>query len=154
MPLDGTTDDIEADFDILEAIGAHIEVMIERLVHGGAIQKTLRRWLVGHAEPPEDDDAQTCLMAMAADLELFTPSASGRTLVDRYLKSHAPETPEAQVAGLALGAAQFRLVKIIEREGPDLVRLKDLATQESLLLLNSHIANEAACVRSRADGTF
>jgi hypothetical protein len=146
MPLDGTTDDIDADFEILEAIGAHVDAMIESLALSGAIQKTLRRWLVGHAEPPQDEDAQICLMAMAADLELFTPSASGRTVVDRYLKAHAPETPEAQLACLALGAAQFRLVEIIEREGPDIVRLKDLATQESLLLLNSHIAPEAAGV--------
>jgi hypothetical protein len=144
MPLDGTADDIDADFDILEEIGAHMDGMLEGLMAGGAIQKTLRRWFVGHADPPDDPDAQTCLTAMAADLELFTPSASGRTLVDRYLKAVAPETAEAQVACLALGAAQFRLVKIIAREGPDLVRLKDLATQEDLLLLNSHISQSAA----------
>jgi hypothetical protein len=146
MPLDGTADDIEADFDCLEAIGAHIDAMTQGLVLTGAIQKTLRRWLVGHAQPPEDEDARTCLMAMAADLELFTPSASGRTMVDRYLKAHAPETPEAQAACLALGAAQFRLVKIIERVGPDIVLLKDLATREDLFLLNSHISPTAAGV--------
>jgi hypothetical protein len=146
MPLDGTTDDIEADYDVLDAIGAHMDAMIQGLTPSGAIQKTLRRWLVGHAEPPEDEDARNCLMAMAADLELFTPSASGRTLVDRYLKSHAPDTPEAQLASLALSAAQFRLVKIVAREGPDVVRLKDLVTQDELLLLDAHISPTAADV--------
>src|SRR5258706_7274231 len=140
MPPDRTTDDIEADFEILEAIGAHVDGMIEALARGGAIQKTLRRWLIGHAEPPEDEDAQHCLMAMAADLELFTPSASGRTMVDRYLHANAPETPEEREAFQALGTAQFRLVRIIDREGPDLIRLKDLVTQESLLLLDARIS--------------
>jgi hypothetical protein len=142
MPFDGIADEIDADFEILEVIGEQIDGMIERLPTA-AVQKTLRRWLVGHAEPPEDGDARACLMAMAADLELFTPSASGRTLVERHLRAAAPETPEARAALQALGGAQFRLVRIIEREGPDLVRLKDLVTGESLQLLHAEISPEA-----------
>jgi Protein of unknown function (DUF2786) len=140
MPLDGTTDDIEADFEILETIGAHVDDMIESLMPGGAIQKTLRRWLIGHVEPPEDKDAKQCLMAMAADLELFTPSMSGRTMVDRHLNAKAPGTPEERLAFQALSGAQFRLVRIIGREGPDLIRLKDLVTEESLVLLDARIS--------------
>jgi hypothetical protein len=140
MPLDGTSDDIEADFEILEAIGVQVDGMIDSLMPGGAIQKTLRRWLTGHAEPPEDENAQRCLMAMAADLELFTPSMSGRTMVDRRLNAKAPETPEERLAFQALGAAQFRLVRIIGREGPDLICLKDLVSEESLLLLDARIS--------------
>ena len=144
MPLDGTTDDIEADFETLEAIGAHVDGLIESLMSGSALQKTLRRWLVGHAEPPEDEDAQHCLMAMAADLELFTPSMSGRTTVERHLNALSPGTPRERLAFQALGAAQFRLVRIVEREGPDLIRLKDLVTEESLLLLDARISPLAA----------
>jgi hypothetical protein len=140
MPLDGTTDDLEADFDILEAIGARIDGLIERLLPGGALHKTLRRWLVGHAEPPEDTDAISCLMAMAADLELFTPSMSGRTMVDRHLAAHAPATPTDQLACQALGEARFRLVKFLEREGPELFWLEDLVTHERLMLLDSSIS--------------
>ena len=148
MPLDGTTDDIEADFEILEAIGAQVDRLIESLMPGGAIEKTLRRWLTGHGDLPEDEDAQHCLMAMAADLELFTPSMSGRTMVDRRLNAKAPQTPEERLAFQALGAAQFRLVRIIDREGPDLIRLKDLVTQESLLFLDSRISPEASGVHT------
>ena len=144
MPLDGALDDIEADFETLEAIGAQIEIMIERLMPSGAIQKTLRRWLIGHAEPPEHGDAERCLMAMAADLELFTPSMSGRTAVDRHITINAPDTPDEVSAFQALGRAQFRLVRIIDREGPDLVRLQDLVTKESLLLLDSRLSPMAA----------
>jgi hypothetical protein len=144
MPLDGTIGDIEADFEILEAIGAHVDGMIESLVASGALQKTLRRWLVGHAEPPDDEDARCCLMAMAADLELFTPSPSGRTMVDRYVGASAPDTPEDRLALKALGAAQFRLLRIVDRENPDVVRLKDLVTGENLRLLDARISPLAA----------
>jgi hypothetical protein len=144
MPLDGSINDIEADVEIRHAIGAHIDGMIDSLVPISAIQKTLRRWLVGHAAPPEETDALACLMEMAADLELFTPSMTGRTMVDRQLNAKPPSTAHERLAYEALRGAQFRLVRIIDREGPDLVRLKDLVTQESLLLLDSQISPLAA----------
>ena len=117
--------------------------MMERFVAQSVIQKTLRKWLVGHADLPEDEDAQTCLFVMAADLEMVTPSMSGRTMVDRYLRALALKTPEDQQALQALGIAQFHLVRIVDREGPDLVRLKDLVTGESLLLLDDRISSMA-----------
>jgi len=144
MLLEGINDAIEADFDILELIGAQVEDIIGRLVPPAAVQTTLRRWLIGHADLPEDDDELECLTVFAADLEMFAPSASGRTLVDRHLKAKAPETSEEQQALQALGAAQFRLVRIVDREGPGLVRLKDLVTGESILLLDERISSSAA----------
>ncbi|MEY2926449.1 MAG: hypothetical protein RL367_926, partial [Pseudomonadota bacterium] len=144
MPMAGTRDDIEADFETLEAIGAHVEDIVERLVSPGAIQKTLRRWLIGHADLPEDDDALVCLSALAADLEMFTPSLNGRTMVDRYLKVRKPKTAEDRQVFQALSAAQFRLVRIIDREGPDLVRLKDLVTGETIQLLDARLSALAA----------
>jgi hypothetical protein len=94
MPMAGTSYGIEADWEIVAAIGGHVEDILERLVSPGAIQKTLRRWLIGHADLPEDDEALGCLTVLAADLEMFTPSVSGRTLVDRRLGSKALQTPE------------------------------------------------------------
>ncbi|MCB4862954.1 hypothetical protein K7W03_25560 [Sphingobium sp. PNB] len=117
MPMAGTSYDIEADFETLEAIGAHVEDVVERLVPPGAIQKTLRRWLIGHADLPEDDDALGCLTVLAADLEMFTPSVSGRTMVDRYLKARTPKTSEDRQVFQALSAAQLRLVRIVDRGG-------------------------------------
>jgi hypothetical protein len=139
-----TSDDIEADFAIEEAIDAHVEAIVEEFVPQSAIQKTLRKWLVGHADFPDDEDAQTCLLVMAADLEMFTPSTSGRTLAERYLRAQAPKTSEERRALQALNSAQFHLVRIVDREGPDLVRLKDLISGEILLLLNDSISPLAA----------
>ncbi len=143
-PQHAAIDHIDADYEILEAIGQHVDDMIERYAPNGVVHKTLRRWLMGHVEPPEGEDAQICLMTMAADLELFTPSASGRTAVDRLLNKTRPETPVERRALDALGAAQFRLVRIVGREGPNVVQMTDLVTGESLRLLDARIAPEAA----------
>jgi len=138
-------DDVQHDYDVLEAIGVKVDGLIETLMSGETIRKTLRRWLVGHADSPAEEAGWTCLLAMAADLELFTPSASGWTAVDRHLNTiPRPQTLIEQQALEALAAAQFRLVRIIGRDGPDLVRLKDLATGETLELMNARIAPEAA----------
>ncbi len=144
MPFDGTSDDLEHDFDILEAIGRRLDGLMKGLIRAGGPQKTIRRWLVGHRDTPEDADSQISLMATATDLELFTPSMSGKTPVDRCLGSWRPETDQDQAAFDALRAAQFRLVRIIDRDGPDIVRLRDLATQENIVLLNSIISPLAA----------
>lgn len=144
MPLDDTAADIENDYEILEAVSRHVEDLVEHFAPSSAIQKTLRRWLIGHAEPPEHEDARICLAAMAADLELFTPSMNGRTAVDRHLNTARPQSSVERQALQAIGAAQFRLVRIVGRDGPDLVHLKDLATGESLHLLDARISPQAA----------
>jgi hypothetical protein len=143
MPFD-TTDDLDHDFEILDVVGKHVDALVERLVRGGAPMKIVKRWLVGHAEPPDGPDSQITLFAAASDLELFTPSMSGKTPVDRYLASQRPETQDDRAAFAALGAAQFRLVRVVRRDGADLVRLMDLATQEELVLLDSLISPVAA----------
>ncbi|GLS23132.1 hypothetical protein GCM10007874_61520 [Labrys miyagiensis] len=144
MPLDGARDDVEADFDILEALGARIDALAQGLVAGGQIMKTVFRWLAGHAEVPEDESVRSCLMAMAHDLELFTPSMSGSTMMDRYLRSAKATTDVDRAALRALATAQFHLVEIIGRQDEDLVSVKDVATGARLIILNSKIAAEAA----------
>jgi len=144
MPYDGSAPEIELDFDILEAVGRLYESLSEGLRRTGAPMTIVRRWLLGHAEVPDDVEDQITLMAMALDLEVFTPSPSGRTAVDRYLATLRPETQLERRAASALGAAQFRLVRVVELGDPDLVRLTDLVTQEDLVLLNSRISPFAA----------
>lgn len=144
MPLDGMMDDVDLDFEILETIGKHHDGLAQGCIEAGSPLKTLRRWFLGHREPPEDFDAKACLVAMTVDLELFTPSMSGKTAVDRYLSARRPGDAREREAFDALAAAQFRLVRIVDRSGPDLVRLQDLVTQENLMLLHSGISPLAA----------
>ncbi|GGC85584.1 DUF7168 domain-containing protein [Chelatococcus reniformis] len=141
MPLQA---DIDTDLAVQESIARQIDGLAERLVASGALLKTLRRWFAGHADVPESDGARVDLVAMATDLELFAPSISGRTMIDRHRSGSRPQT-EVERQGLeALGAAQFRVVKIVGREDANVVRLEDRVTGESLLLLDTYIAPEAA----------
>jgi hypothetical protein len=144
MLLNDITEEIEADYAVLEAIGAHVTGLIEDPARAGAMRKTIRQWFSGHTEPPADEDALMCLMAMAADLDLFTPALSGRTVMDRHLSRVRAETDVELQARSALSEAQFRLVRIVGRENRDEVLLDDLVTGESLRLLQARIAPEAA----------
>ena len=144
MPLDGTQTELDADFEILEAIGRIMDGLTEKCVRSGVCDKTIRRWLAGHRDSPDDRHEQVALMALANDLELFTPSMSGKTAVDRLLDSRRPETNLERAAFAALRAARLHLVRIVERDGSDLVVMQDLATQDSLMLLDSRISPLAA----------
>jgi hypothetical protein len=144
MPYDGNGDGLAHDFDVLEAIGRQIDSLAEGVLRSGVVEKTVRRWVVGHRDPPDDADELVWLAAMAADLELFTPSMSGRTAIDRHLASRRPRTDLEGEAFEALAGARFRLVSILGRDGPDQVRLKDLVTGEVLVLLDSRISPLAA----------
>jgi hypothetical protein len=140
MPLDGTADDIEADFEVLEAVGRRHEDAANAVMTGGGPLRTLRKWLHGHAEAPDDADARASLLAMAVDLELFTPSPSGSTPMSRYLRAARGEDAMDAQALEALSGARWRLVRIETREGPDEVLLTDLVGGERLRLLDSYIS--------------
>ncbi len=144
MAFDGSRDVLETDFQVLEAIGAHVDRLMQIIVKSGAPGKTIRRWLAGRQDVPEDVQWTMVLVATATDLELFTPSTSGATPVDRYLGSRRPESEVDRGALEALRRARFRLVRIVGRDGADLVRLRDLVTDEALVLLDSRIAPSAA----------
>jgi hypothetical protein len=139
-PLSESDADIEADFEILETIGGIYEGLAEKVVRAGAPHKTLRRWVVGHRDGPDEEDEQIALMAMAVDLEIFTPSMSGKTALDRHLDGKRPQNEREVQAFRALRGAQFHLVTIEGRDGPDQVRLLDLATLKELVLLDSRLS--------------
>jgi hypothetical protein len=144
MAYDGNNDGLEHDFEVVEAIGGQLSRLHEAAFLSGAIQKAVRRWLLGHRDPPDDADELVWLTAMAADLEVFTPSMSGRTSVDRHLATRRPQSDLEHEAFDALAAARFRLVTIVGRDDPDRVRLRDLLTDEILVLLDSRISPLAA----------
>jgi hypothetical protein len=140
MPLDGSADDIETDVEILEAVGRRYDDLTAGAIRSGALLRTLRRWVVGHVQAPDDPDEQACLMAMALDLELFTPSAAGSTPMGRYLRTARAEGDADARALEALRAARWRLVRIVGREAPGEVVLADLLGGERLRLLDVRIS--------------
>ncbi len=144
MPTTAADPDIEALYGILDAVGAIIDDLYEQELVANRAQKILRQWLTGHGGAPDDFAAKQCLVAMASELEAFTPSATGQTLIERHLKRWQAQTPVDQAALAALHAARFRLVRVVGRAGPDQVELRDLVSGEMLILLDALIAPEAA----------
>ena len=88
----------------------------------------------------EDEDVAAVAvgeaLALALDVALFTPSASGTTAIDRLARQHRPADADERAALAALQRAAFRVLRV---EGPDPRgghRLVDLATGERLRLLD------------------
>ena len=94
----------------------------------------------GRADAGEDEDVAAFAigeaLALALDVALFAPSASGTTAIDRLARQHRPADADERAALAALRRAAFRVLRV---EGPDPRgghRLVDLATGERLRLLD------------------
>ena len=141
--VDSEPDPIEHDFDILEAIGRYHDAASEGLGQS-RLEETIRGWIAGREPPDSSDAAMRRIMGMAVDLVLFTPSLSGTTPIDRFLRGVRPTTPDDKEAFAALGGARFCLVKVVGRETSDLVRLTDKLSGEELVLLDARLSPLAA----------
>ena len=103
--------------------------------------------------PEEDEDVAAFAigeaLALALDVALFAPSASGTTAIDRLARQHRPADADERAALAALRRAAFRVLRV---EGPDPRgghRLLDLATGERLRLLDPAFPAGARGWRSR-----
>ena len=143
MPLDSTPKAIEADYPVLQAIERHLVTLTDRFAHAHILGKTLRQWLGKHPEQTDDLDMWKRLVHLATDLELFSPSMSGRTAVDRYVhafRSAGTASNDTELQAIAaLSAAHFRLVRIVEVQGQGLIVLHDLVTGARLHLIGASI---------------
>jgi hypothetical protein len=73
------------------------------------------------------------------DLVLFMPSTGGVTAIDRLARHRKPKNRDEAVAMEALRQTRFRVIRVEEREDRCVVRLLDLATGESLRIVDRHI---------------
>ena len=88
-----------------------------RFVAPAKVDKTMRQWLGGSRlfETDNPDRVLGEAMALALDFTLFTPSASGKTAIDRFARQHRPANAEEKEALNALRRARFC---ILEMTGP------------------------------------
>jgi hypothetical protein len=118
-----------------------------RFVPGNRIEQTARQWLA-RSDLPEDDPRGLLVMAdalgLASDLALFTPSPSGATAVDRLLRNRPELSGEEAAAAEALRRAQFRLLRVEAQEGEGRFRLRDLASDETLQVLDDSMPPDCA----------
>ena len=125
------------------------ELLLEavRFVAPGRVEQLARSWLA-HAKLLQADPSSQALqiadaLGMAMDIALFTPSASGATAFDRLARDCRPSEPGHAAALDAVRRAQFRLLRV-EMAGRDgTAQLRDLASGETLHVLDESIPDEA-----------
>jgi Protein of unknown function (DUF2786) len=131
-----------ADVDGLRDAMAGLLLEAARFVSPARIEELARGWLAraepGQAAPGRDTMLVADALAMAMDLAVFTPSASGATALDRLARARRPGRPDEAAALEALRRAQFRLLRV-ETVGDGAVELRDLASGEVLRVLDESI---------------
>jgi hypothetical protein len=139
---------------------------IEALAHipPAKIEETARQWLA--KTKLEADDATNTLQlleafALAGHLLLFTPSLTGATPIERFIRQHrADANPEGRLALDALAKASFRLLRLTSRISPETFFAADIASRETLTLFDTEIpdgalgATLAARIAPLPDGGF
>jgi len=88
-------------------------------------------------------------VALASDLALFMPSASGTTAIDRLTRHRKPADRHETAAMDALQHAKLRVMRVDERESRFDVRLHDLVSGENL-----RVADERISIRTKGLTVF
>jgi hypothetical protein len=126
---------------LLEAAGFVAPVRVEDLA---------RNWLARSdalQTAPDDEALQIAdALGMAMDLALFTPSVSGATAFDRLARTRPPTEPHKVAALEALRRAQFRLLRVEAVGKGGSAQLCDLASDETVRLLDENVPPEAVGV--------
>ena len=126
--------------EVLRGIMADLRLAALTFVAQAKVEETARHWLADARLAEEGEDVVAFALgealALALDVALFAPSASGTTAIDRLARQHRPADADERAALAALRRATFRVLRV---EGPDPRgghRLLDLATGERLRLLD------------------
>jgi hypothetical protein len=106
------------------------------------VEATVAQWLAGIPEPTDEDElirlfGNAFLMAMA--LALFAPNLIGQTAIDRFARHHKAAGPDETAAIEALRRSRFRVLRLEALLPPLGFRACDLATGESLHLVDGEI---------------
>lgn len=99
------------------------------------VETTVRGWL-SKGFDPADSNSEAVLaraLALAADLAMVLPSASGSTAIDRLLRQRRPE-PGEEDAYAALREIRFRLLRIKDEDDAGILLLDDIADGATLRL--------------------
>ena len=130
----------------MRALIAELTQEAARFIAFDRVEKVARGWLA-RTGPGQTSGEQDLLLvadalAMATELALLTPSASGATAFDRLARQRRGLDPDAAAALDAIRHARFRLLRI-EGVADGLVQARDLASGDALDILADDVAPEA-----------
>ena len=103
------------------------------------LEETVQHWLAGSRAKDDEKRGAGAVgeaLALALDVALFTPSASGTTAIDRFARQHRPAGAAERAALAALQRATFHILRV-ETSDPQVGHdLLDLATGGRFRLLD------------------
>ena len=79
------------------------------------IEETARHWLADSRVMDDEERGAVAVaeaLALALDVALFSPSASGTTAIDRFVRQHRPVDVAERTALAALQHATFRILRV------------------------------------------
>jgi hypothetical protein len=134
------------------------------LVSPAKIEDTARQWFAKTRLYDGDEHAAIAFLealVLAGQLLLFTPSLTGVTPVERFVRQRRADAgPEERPALDALAKANFRLLRFRSRVTPATLLVEDVATHGMLTLYDQEIpdgalgASVAARIAPLPDGSF
>jgi len=123
----------------MQALLAGLCLSAMRFVAPAKVDKTMRQWL-GGARSLEAENVEMVLgeaLALAMDFTLFTPSASGKTAIDRFARQHRPANADEKEALSALRRARFRILEVQGRHPNGGIWARDLSNDERCHVVDS-----------------
>ena len=112
------------------------------------MDETIRGWLMRFepvgADPADEMRLMADALGMATDLAVFTPSAGGQTAFDRLARQRRSLSADERAALQALRQAEFRLLRFEAAGDAGTARVRDLATGETLQVLEPNLEAELA----------
>jgi hypothetical protein len=111
------------------------------------IEETARQWLVKALFDPGDPANDLAVMealALAGCLTLFSPSLLGVAPIERFIRQRRADADDLTRGALeTLAQANFHLIRLKSRIGPQTLAIEDLANGESLSLFDAEIPDGA-----------
>ena len=125
--------------ELLRGLIGMLSLAAMQFVSQAKVDETVRRWLAdGRVVHDKEQDVAAVgeVLALAMDVALFPPSATGTTAVDRFARQHRPADADERAALAALQRATFHILRVEASDPQGGQRLLDLATGDRLRLLD------------------
>jgi Protein of unknown function (DUF2786) len=130
QPPDGSSS-LEERAELLHGLMSELCLAAVTFVAQAKLEDTARHWLADSRVKDDEERGPVAVgeaLALALDVALFSPSASGTTAVDRFARQHRPVDAAERGALATLQRATFRILQV-EASDPDGGHgLVDLAT--------------------------
>ena len=137
-PPDGSSS-LEERALLLHGLMSELCLAAVTFVSQAKLEETVRHWLADSRVKDDEERGAVAVgeaLALALDVALFSPSASGTTAIDRFARQHRPVDAAERAALATLQRATFRILQVEASDPHGGHGLVDLATGSRFRLLD------------------